>query len=483
MDLSGQRLKDLFAETFGQRSLTRRLLVLVVLCIMVAEVLIFIPSLARYRDQWLAERLNAALIASLSLDAAPDHLVPESLRAELLARAGVLAVSRKDAAMRTLILAADLPSPPAAYYDLDASGGLGSIRHTAETLLAGDGRIIRVAGTPGMRRPQTEGMVIDIVIAETPLRHALLGYSGRILWVSLGICGLTAFLIFASFNRILIRPIGRLIESMLRFRDAPEDAGRVILPSTRADELGAAERALAAMQEELRIALMHKTRLAALGTAMSKINHDLRNMLATAQLISDRMAASQDPAVQREAPKLMRALDRAIQLTTDTLRYGRTEEPAPQPRRFRLADLVDEVTAALPAAPVRFEHRVDRDLMLEADPDQVYRMLFNLMRNAVEAQGVQGGLVIVAATRREDGGVTIAVQDDGPGIPARIRTHLFEPFASSRGEGTGSGGGTGLGLAISRELARAHGGDLTLVRSDGTGTVFQVVLPDRAHFH
>jgi signal transduction histidine kinase len=206
------------------------------------------------------------------------------------------------------------------------------------------------------------------------------------------------------------------------------------------------------------------------------------------------MADSQDPAVQREAPKLMRALDRAITLTTETLRYGRTEEPAPQPRPFRLADLVDEVAAALPVSPVRVENRVDRALTLEADPDQVYRMLFNLARNAVEALSAQDrGLLIVEGRRQADGGIVIEVQDDGPGIPARIRSHLFEPFASARGEparaalpaapGTAPSEGTGLGLAISRELARAHGGDLTLVRSDGTGTVFRVVLPDRAHFH
>jgi len=486
-----ERVTDAFAGMLGRHSLSRRLLVLVVLCIMFAEVLFYIPSLARYRDQWLAERLNAALIASLALDATPDHQLPQNLRAELLARAGVLAVSRKDANMRTLVLAADLPAPPAAFYDLDRTDFLGSIAQTAETLFAGDGRIVRVAGTPGMRAPGA-GSVIDIVIAETPLRHALLGYSSRIFWISLAISGLTAFLIFASFNRILIRPIGRLIWSMLRFREAPEDASRVIAPSARADEIGAAEQALAAMQEELRAALTHKTRLAALGTAMSKINHDLRNMLATAQLISDRMADSRDPAVQREAPKLMRALDRAIKLTTDTLRYGRTEEPAPQPRAFRLADLVDEVAAALPVSPVRFENKVERELMLEADPDQVYRILFNLARNAIEALAAQErGVVIVEAIRLGDGGIVIEVQDDGPGIPARVQTHLFEPFASARSEtprlspppGTVETGGTGLGLAISRELARAHGGDLTLVRSDGTGTVFRVVLPDRAHFH
>ena len=469
----------------SKASLTRRLLVLVILLASFVEIFFFVPALARFRDDWLYDRLNAALIASLALDATPDHRVPDALGMELLSRAGVLAVSRKDANMRTMVLRGDLTAPPALYYDLDAhglSGILNSFTGAAGTLLAGDGRIIRVYGTPNMRRPgaDTSYPVIDIVIAETPLRHAMIGYFRRVLWGSLLISGLTAFLAFAGFNRILVHPIRRLVDSMLRFREAPEDASRVIQPSGRADEIGEAEAALAAMQRELRAALSHKSRLAALGGAVSKINHDLRNMLASAQLFSDRMAESRDPVVQSQAPKLMRALDRAIELTSDTLRYGRAEEPTPHPQRFLLGDLIDEVQSALPNSAVRIENRTSRALTIEADPDQVYRMVLNLARNALEALESRGGegAVIIVGSRDDDGSVAIEVMDDGPGIPSPLRAHLFEPFATGR-----RAGGTGLGLAISRELARAHGGDLLLVKSDPGGTVFRIMLPDRAHFH
>lgn len=480
------RFAEQIGDLLGRKSLTRRLLAATLICISLAEILFFVPAVAAYRNQWLSERLNAALIASLALDAVPDHHLPERLGAELLARAGVLAVSRKAADMRVLVLARDLPALPAAYYDLDRTMILGAIGQMLETVMAGDGRIIRVSGTPDMRHQGTNtAPVIDIVIAETPLRHAIIAYAQRIFIISLAISALTAFLIFSSFNRILIKPIGRLILSMVRFRQGPEDATRVLASSSRADEIGEAERALAAMQEELRAALSQKSRLAALGAAMSKINHDLRNMLTTAQLFSDRMAASTDPTVQREVPKLMRALDRAIALTLDTLRYGRAEEPAPKPQRFNLTQLVDEVGAALPTSAVRFENRVEPGQELDADPDHVYRILLNLTRNAVDALGAGApsnrGIVSVTSARGDDGSLTIEIVDDGPGIPARVQMHLFEPFASGKPQGTGSG--TGLGLAISRELARAHGGDLQLVRSDDSGTVFRVTLPDRAHFH
>jgi signal transduction histidine kinase len=348
-------------------------------------------------------------------------------------------------------------------------------------LFFGDGRVIRVFGAPDMM-PGAHGdsMVIDIVMAEAPLRAALIHYFGRLFWSTAAISVLTALLAFWSFNRILIHPIKRLVESMLHFRAAPEDGGRVIVPSGRSDEIGEAERALEAMQREVRAALNQQSRLAALGAAVAKINHDLRNILASAQLFSDRMAESRDPVVQNQAPKLMRALDRAIELASNTLRYGRAEEPLPRPRRFQLADLIDEVTAALPPSAARLENRVERGLALDADPDQVYRMVLNLSRNALEALESEGreGMIVILAIRDPTGAIAIEIADDGPGIPALIKLHLFEPFASGR-----RAGGTGLGLAISRELARAHGGDLALIKSDPGGTVFRITLPDRTHFH
>lgn len=460
--------------------LSARLLILLVSFVMLSEVLIYVPSIARFRLTWLEDHLNAALIATLALDVDPDIRVSDAVRQELLAHAGAVAVSLKRVERRELILRADLARVPDGFYDLREVGPLGLIADAFETLFAGDGRLIRVAGEPEMAK----GQVIDVVLDETPLRRDMLGYSGRILTLSIVISLLTAGLFYLALHWVLLGPMRRLTDSMIRFRVDPEDASRVFVTSNRHDEIGVAEQALSAMQTELRAALNQKSHLAALGAAVSKINHDLRNVLASVQLFSDRFAESDDPRVQSQLPKLMRAIDRAIQLTTDTLRYGRAEEPPPNMRRFGLAALVDEVGAALPVgdgAAVRWVNAVDPGLEVVADSDQVYRILLNLGRNAVEAFGTvhRRGAIVVEATANGSGdAVSIDMRDDGPGIPAATRGQLFKAFAAGR-----RGGGTGLGLAISRELARAHGGELDLVSSDAGGSLFRLTLPDRHHIH
>jgi signal transduction histidine kinase len=454
---------------FGR--LSARLLLLTILFVLLSEVLIYVPSIARFRETWLHDRLNAAIIASLALEAAGERALPDNLRTEILSRAGVLAVSLKRAERRELVLAMAPGIMPAAFYDLDRGGLPSLIAQAFEVLSAGNGRVVRVSGRPEMSRLE----VIDIVIDETQLRKAMLAYSGRILALSIVISLITAGLVYLSLDLVFVRPMRRLTANMVTFRANPEDARRIIAPSGRADEIGQAEAALASMQSELRSAFAQQSRLAALGAAVSKINHDLRNILATAQLFSDRFAQSSDPLVQRELPKLVRAIDRATELTTETLRFGRVTERQPQIKRIAVATLIEEVAAALPAAQAgaaSLRREVDEGLMAEADPDQLYRILLNLVRNAaqaIEASG-RGGSITLRAVR-EGGRVVIEVADDGPGIPAAVRPHLFEAFASS------SGAGTGLGLAISRELARGHGGDLILVRSDEQGTVFRLVLP------
>ena len=150
---------------------------------------------------------------------------------------------------------------------------------------------------------------------------------------------IAATLVYVSLNWLLIKPIGRITRNMMDFGADPEDSSRVISPSKRTDEIGIVESELADMQSQLANLLRQKSRLAALGLAVSKINHDLRNMLSSAQLISDRMGSIPDPTVQRFAPKLIASLDRAIRLCSDTLKYGRTEEPPPARSPLRAAPL------------------------------------------------------------------------------------------------------------------------------------------------
>jgi len=257
---------------------------------------------------------------------------------------------------------------------------------------------------------------------------------------------------------------------------APEDPARTIGPTERPDEIGMVQRELAQLQTEVRNALKQKNRLAALGTAVAKVNHDLRNILATADLVSTRLERSNDPEVRRIAPTLLGSIGRAIALCTRTLAYGRAEEPPPKPARFHLAGLVDDVAAAIALPPdgrIQWRNQVPPELTVSADREQMFRVLLNLGRNGVQALGEAGGEVAIRA-ERADGRVRIDVSDTGQGLPDAVRANLFQPFT-----GAGRGGGTGLGLAIARDLMHAHGGDIVLAASGPGGTVFRLSLPDR----
>jgi signal transduction histidine kinase len=273
----------------------------------------------------------------------------------------------------------------------------------------------------------------------------------------------------------------RLTDNMVAFSTAPEDSGRIISPSGRGDEIGVAEEHLAAMQETLQRTLREQRHLADLGLAVSKINHDLRNMLAAAQLFSDRLGSLPDENVQRFAPKLIAALDRAIAYAQTTLAYGKAREAAPARRLLALDRLVDDVadsTGLTGHSTIQFENRVPAGLEVDADPDQLFRVLVNLCRNAAQAlEGDFGPAVVrrlTVSASRTNGSVAIRVADTGPGIPPKVRANLFRAF-----QGTARPGGTGLGLAIAAELVRAHGGSIMLLDTGGAGATFEVVIPDR----
>jgi signal transduction histidine kinase len=335
--------------------------------------------------------------------------------------------------------------------------------------------------------PAPGGEYIELVMDEQPLRRAMLRYSVDILLLSLLISAITAALVYLALHYMFVRPMRRVTANMIAFRADPENSDRVIAPSGRLDEIGTAERELATMQTELASMLHQKNRLAGLGLAVSKINHDLRNLLASAQLFSDRLAKIPDPGVQRFAPKLMHALERAIAFCQSTLSYGRLQEAPPDRQPILLEPLVEEVHENLGLgadAPIRWISAVERGLVVEADYDQLFRILLNLARNAVQAMESQategrtdrdpGRDQIRITGRREGAVVVIEVSDTGPGFSEQARAHLFEAF-----QGSTRTGGTGLGLAIAAELVRAHGGEIRLV--EGTiGATFSLTIPDRA---
>lgn len=453
-------------------SLSRRLLVLTILFVMLSEVLIFVPSIANFRKTWLEQNLGAAQIAALALEATPDNMVAPSLQQELLENAQVYAVSLHRGDARKLILSENMPPEVDAVYDLRHAMAPMLIMDAFHTLFAGDGRVIQVTGVPRFGA----GDYIAIVIDETPLRHAMIAYGINIFWLSIIISIVTASLVFFVLHVVIVQPMRRITENMVAFRRNPEDVRGVIAPSAREDEIGVAERELGTMQRQIRATLNERARLASLGSAVSKINHDLRNILANAQLLSDRIGAVDDPTVRHLAPRLFASIDRAIDLCTKTLRFGRADEEPPSRAPFQLHPLIDEVRDMSGAneTKIAWRNNVTPDFEVFADRDHLFRILLNLGRNSVQAiiDGREGeGEISLSASRASDH-IHIDIEDSGPGLPEKAKAHLFEAFV-----GSARAGGTGLGLAIAEELARGHGGHIMLLSSTAQGAHFRICIP------
>jgi signal transduction histidine kinase len=446
--------------------LSARLLLLTVFFVMLSEVLIFLPSVARDRLAFLEDRIDAARLAVFALEATPDNMVSQTLANELLADVGAhgIVVHKEDA---TLMIDSEMPPTPDATVDLRQVGMFRLMRDALGTLFRSDNRILRVLDV-SRKEP---GVVVELLLDEAPLRDEMWNFGGRLLGVSIVISLITAALVYVSLQWLLVAPMRRLTQGMIKFREDPQDASRVIEPAKRRDEVGQAQRELAAMQEALRQALNQKERLAALGTAVTKINHDLRNILSTMRLLSDSIAASAVPEVRRVAPSLVAAIDRAVALCTGTITYTREGAPTLKRVRFALAGLVEEIAdlgLKSGETPLHVENDVPPIIIAAADRDQLFRVLQNLTQNAAEA----GAHVVTWSAVEANGVLLMEIADDGPGMAPKARDNLFKPFA-----GSARPGGTGLGLAIAREVMRAHGGDIALDETTAAGTIFRLTLP------
>jgi len=453
------------------RALSTRLLLLTILAVMVAEVLIFVPSVANFRLRYLQDRLNTASVAAAAFTG--DNGETVSMPVDVLVAADIRAIVVRRAGMARLIVVSTMPDHVDQTVWPTMDGPVPAIADAFATFLFGGDMVLRVLG-----EPSPEGRSIEVVLGDGPLRAAMFVYARNVGLLALAISLIAAGLVYAAIDVVLIRPIRRMTRAMLAFADDPEDASRILRPSGRHDELGRAERELAAMQERLRTMLGAQRHLADLGLAVSKINHDMRNLLSGAQLLSDRLNGLTDPAARRFAGKLMAALDRAISYSERVLAYGRAQEPAPQRRRLRLRPVVDEVFGLTGDGGTTLVNDVAEDFEIDADPEQLYRILSNLARNAVQAMAGEEDPALVRrveiAAQRLGERVRVTVADTGPGLPDKARRHLFAAF-----RGSARAGGTGLGLAIAQELARAHGGEVELAETAPGRTVFAVTIPDR----
>lgn len=457
--------------------LSMKLITMIIAMIMVVEVLIYLPSVANFRIGWMDDRVHVAGVAARVIETVPDtmDLTPEMI-GKLLSSAEAEALVIRTQGQSQLIERPDMPMPVAAYAaDTRERAPLDLIAGALEVLFFGSNRTMRVIGVP----MDSQEVVVEVLVNEALLRQELLTYSRNIFWLSLLVASFTSFAIFLFLNDLLIRPITRLTRNMVAFQQNPDDARKIIVPSERRDEVGIAERELAAMESNLFAMLKQKQHLADLGLAVAKINHDLRNTLGSAQLLSDQVANLDDPHVQRLAPRLVNTLDRAIKFCQSVLDYGRHKSVAPKFEQVDLRALLDEsaTEAGIRIHPeIEWQNQVADDLIISVDPDQIARVFTNLLKNAREAlepHSLQNGdhPTISAMLVADQPQMCLTIGDNGPGLSPRAKDNLFRAF-----EGSGRAGGTGLGLAIAKELVEAHGGTLEYIDGE-KGTKFQICLP------
>lgn len=446
--------------------LSVRLLWLTIVFVMVAEVLIWAPSISNYRKSWLEERVTRAYLATIAYAALPDDAPLRALGQQLLADTGLHGIGLTRDGRRSLMVMDDMPPGIDLVVDLRERMFAKWIGEALDALWGDGQRVLRVLGHP----EGAHDALIEIVIDEGPLRNGMLAFSARILTLSIAISLFAAGLVYLSLQWLMVRPMRRITEDMVAFRVDPEGFVPPPAKSERGDEIGIASRELAAMQSDLRAALRQKSRLATLGAAVAKVNHDLRNTLATAMLVSDRLADSDDPEVKKIAPRLYDAMQRAVSLCSRTLNFVSDTRPALHveavPVRAMVEDVASELTGKFDSARVVAE--ADAGFAVAADREQLRRALANMVLNALQA----GARTVRVTAGADRGQARLRIADDGRGFDPGAQERLFQPFVgSSRREGTG------LGLPIARDIARAHGGDLALLETGPRGTVFELVLP------
>lgn len=456
------------------RGLSAKLLWLTIIFIMLAEVLIFVPSVANFRDTWLRNRLDTAGAASIVYLDGSDVMLSEVASQTLLDTALATTIAVRRDGQSQLIATSGPPTEIVQVIDLDNATPLSSIRSALAMLFMDPASQYRVSGST-----ISMDATIELVQPLVHIQNALWGYTRNILILSLLISVFAAGLVYLALYRLIVLPIIRISSNMDAFSKEPENASLIYRPTGRSDEIGIAEERLSAFQGDLRNTLRQKQHLADLGLAVSKINHDLRNILASAQLFSDRLTSLPDPTVQRFAPKLIRTIDRAVDYTKSVIDYGRALETPPQRRNlvlFGLANDVGELLGLENNPKIEWQNKVDPALEINADPEHLFRILMNLCRNACQAMqdmpdDDRTHVLEVNATL-DEAGVDIRVTDTGLGIPEHVQEKMFSAFQAST-----KAGGTGLGLVIASELVRAHGGAIEVETSTKYGTTFLIRIP------
>ncbi|MBB6260656.1 signal transduction histidine kinase [Paenochrobactrum gallinarii] len=466
--------------SFFQR-LSNKFLLLTMLAVLVAQVLIFIPSTASMRMRWLTNLLDTVAPVALVLEDEKNTLRSRDAQDKILYATNSKFISITSNSHTSVLATSAEPFIVNANVNPRQTSESQAIWDAFATLFDSTERNIRVTSII----PNTD-KTLEIVISSQPLRNALLVYARYVAIISLLISIMAAGFIYLIIHEMLLRPVIRMHRDMISFAEKPDDPSRIIQPEQRQDELGIAQQQLALMQTNLQQTYTERKHLADLGMAVSKINHDMRNILASAQLMSDSLAEVKDPAVKRFAPRLIRTLSRAISYSGSVVAYGRTKEAPSNPRRTVLHTIVQDVEDIINIDQlhnISFINAVPEDFILTIDDEQLFRILTNLCRNALQAlQSMPDQidddefkkLIIVEATTTGNQ-IFIDVRDNGPGLSPKAKENLFTAF-----RGSTRNDGTGLGLVIVQDLVRANGGEILYCEESQPGAHFRIILPVEA---
>jgi signal transduction histidine kinase len=463
-------------QSFG---LAARVLAVTIGFVLLAMGLFYVTRLTAHREMLLHGKISAVQTTVDAFGLAGATPPPHDLSQKILNSVEVKWMAIETPAGRREFVTSGGPLESVESITTDDISYVESIAATFHALFAAPGTVVKLSAPA-----QANEAAIEFAFDETSLSQSLLRVSYNFLTISLTIAAVVTCVLWAALWRMVLQPVRRLTSNIIAFGERPQDASRVIAPTGRGNEIGRAEAALAVMQRSLAHELAQRKRLAELGMAVARINHDLRNILSAAQLISDRLATIPDPLAQRLAPRLVATLDRAIQFCQATLTYGAGRELPPSRRRFDLSELVGQVVESGKAeydAAIDYNIDIPPRFCVYADPDHTLRVLENLSRNAAQALMAKGATegrpkAIRFAAIRTDGLALVEISDTGPGFPPDQNERIFEPFHKST-----SDVGAGLGLAIAADLVTRNGGAIALapVKADDfyCGARFLIKLP------
>jgi signal transduction histidine kinase len=454
----------------GPRTLSARVFWLTVTIIFAVDFLLLMPGLGRQWRYCLENGVTQAEAAVLAIAGQPSiHSLNPQARDALSKRLGIVAITLMSGSQATAILPAGTALRMDPEVDFDRVGSWQSVWQADRAVLGLCAPFLPVSAT----LPTGADTPIEVIISTRPMVAHLRRYVARMLKYSVILAVLTGGLVYAALHRLLVKPMRMMTADIVAFRRDPEYAqlsGLKWLSRRGDDEISGAARELLAMQDELRTALWRSAQLAALGTAIAKFNHDLRNILHSALLVAGRLQTNDDPTIMRASSSLISLIEQAVELVTQTMESAGGRPPSVSRSPVALRDLVDEVADFIRQGEtgMAIENLVPGTLLLPLDRNKIFRALANLLRNAAEAQAGRAVLTM----ELENGVTQLVVADNGPGLSPKALAGLFKPFA-----GSGRSGGTGLGLAIARDLVRAHGGDLLLRKTGPEGTAFILSLP------